>query len=186
MKPIFLLIIVLGIVLVLLPLTLSYSASIHAQASLPPNPTPILTANDAIAKSLSAFPRNKNPHGAIAHLVYLKDAIDFQGGVRNYDLPNPPATTPAWLVAVLGDKVHISDLGFSNDQQQIFPGIYHVWNAQTGQMIAFGTLNNSAQTYQRVASIVDRAIPISAATPVSMMTPSPFATPTVPALPSSR
>jgi hypothetical protein len=130
---------------------------------------PIFTAADAIALTLERFPQGFNPHGPVARLISVDTLwqVWYQGtagGDFEYG-----ATTPVWIVGILGDGMTQSDAvdlpgigtGVISDTTPVH-GMWYAWYANDGLPAGSGgLLEDPGRSYADLAALPTEDLPIS-------------------------
>ncbi len=167
----------------------------------PEFPNPILTAQEAISRSLALFPSSANPHGEVARLLTFNDLDQWRRGSS----PGTAPQSPAWLVGILGDNLTMFGLtlprmGYAGLSDPQLPpdiateapasdwpveGAFYAWDANSGILVGEGVLSDPAlvlgsyQSYASLVALPSNPLPISSATPYPTMTAFPTLLPGV-------
>lgn len=135
---------------------------------------PIYTEADAIALTLERFPQGHNPHGEVARLISYNtlEQVWYQGRTES-DFAFG-ATTPVWLVGILGDGMTRSDTvdlpaigtGVISDTTPVL-GMWYVWYANNGLPGGSGgLLEDPGRSHTTLAALPTEDLPISQPTQV--------------------
>ena len=130
---------------------------------------PIYTEADAIARTLERFPQRFNPRGEVARLISYDtlEQVWYQGHTDS-DFEYG-ATTPVWLVGILGDGMTRSDAvalpaigtGVISDTTPVL-GMWYSWYANDGWPAGSGgLLEDTGTSYATLAALPTEQIPIS-------------------------
>lgn len=144
-------------------------------------------APSAIAEALKYFPANRNPHGAVARLLFYQTALEW-GGASLIDPDQTVAnvdenlTRPVWLVGILGDCVTVNDFAPSpSTVQEPVEGMWFMLMASGRGLTSLGGLNDSTSstgfmTINSIHSLPSANLPIHPPTPFPTTTPGPTPT----------
>lgn len=154
-------------------------------AAPPGSPSPIYSAQEAIALSLSRFPPGHNPHAAEARLLRTQ-TMDADWLLVDQSDSDAGPDSPVWLVGILGDGLAVDDtVDLPSLPEDILPrddtpvtGVWYAWDTNSGQLFAQGALDDADwRSYAALTALANESLPIQPATP------SPTETPSVPAAP---
>jgi hypothetical protein len=111
-------------------------------------------------------------------LTTLEEAMQWYGGGVGNSI-DPPDQRPAWLVAVKGNNLYLSDIGFAVDPSDNPPieGIWYIWVASGAGLTAMGGLNSSGgvsvMTYNSIQTLTSQYLSIFEPTPFPTSTSAP-------------
>lgn len=144
-------------------------------ANVDPYANPILTAADAISRTLDLLPADVVPTASTARLVSRMSLA--QQWFRELDgngLPRVDWMTagPMWLVGVNAGGLTVDDTiiipgGDKAGDQSSVDGAFMLWDANSGRLKSSGALlASSFNTYGNLEALSDELLPISQATEV--------------------
>lgn len=133
---------------------------------------PLLTAQEAITKSLQLFPANHNAHGVVAKLISFQTFSQQWLGPQ-YQVGGASPTDAVWLVGILGDNLIVGDtlalgpaevIGITPAQADPRPaeGMYCAFQAGSGGRLATGALivNSPMRSYNLLQALPTEVVPI--------------------------
>lgn len=134
---------------------------------------------NAISLSTQLFPGQ--PAASVARLVTLGDANSWQGALMP-DPADPTLQEPVWVVGLLGEGLHVSDMGFPTDNDLPIAGMWYVWVASGAGMESRGGLapddfvGAGAIRYAEIEAMVSQPLSLDEPTPFPTVTPGPTPT----------
>jgi len=133
---------------------------------------PLLTAQEAVTKSLQLFPANHNPHSAIVKLISFQ-TFSQQWAGPEYQIGGASPTDAVWLVGILGDNLIVGDtlalgptevIGITPAEADPRPaeGMFCAFQAGSGGRLATGALivNSPMRSYNLLQALPTEVVPI--------------------------
>lgn len=121
------------------------------------------TAAEAESLALAEIPESYYPKDPVARLLRARDVGRWLGSCLSWYGDNP-----YWLVGL-----HTEGQPPFSDEQDLpggadfddFEGVYRVFSANSGGLVAFGTLDGSSLTYHSISTLSSRDLTIAYKTP---------------------
>lgn len=131
---------------------------------------PLLTAEEAVARSIGLLPLNHEYHDEVARLSTIGSLLGGSNAATStaQDMGGYDPASPAWIVAILVENLHVSDMntmmGFEMSSDPMAQGVLFVWEAGSGSMVAQTFLADLSQ-YSTIEQMTNMSIVISTTTP---------------------